>query len=92
MTPRITLTVTEGGEFELAVNEAGRDLLVYELQGLSETNDHVHLAPDEDLGELVVSTRPYRPTDKVLTWGKLLFRPDAWDKQHFPHVMTDEPG
>ena len=92
MKPRITLSVTEDGEFELAVNEAGRDLLVRELQRLSETSDHVHFAPDEDLGEVVVSTKPYRPTDRVLEWGKLLYRPDTWDRRYFPHVMDDPEG
>ena len=34
------------GAFEIWLNPEGRDVLVKELQGLSETNDHFHLGPD----------------------------------------------
>ena len=56
---------------------------------LSETNDHFHLGP-APTGEVEVSSRAYRPDDKILEWGKVLFRPDAWDQKYFPHVMSDD--
>ncbi len=86
MTPRITIDLNAGGELEIWLNEQGRDLLVQKLQKLSEKNDHFHLAP-RAMGEIEVCSRPYRPDDKVLEWGKVLFRTDGWDKQYFPHVL-----
>ena len=56
------------------------------LQGLSETNDHFHLGPS-GFAEIAVSNRPYRSSDKLLEYGKILFRIDAWDAQYFPHVL-----
>jgi hypothetical protein len=46
MKPRITINTTADGELEIWVNEAGRDLLVKELQHLSERSDHFHLHPE----------------------------------------------
>jgi hypothetical protein len=45
MSARITVNLNAGGVFEIWMNEEGRDLLVRELQGLSEKNDHLHLMP-----------------------------------------------
>lgn len=89
MDPRITINLTADGEFEIWLNPEGRDLLVRELQRLNEKNEHFHLMPKDVTGEVTVSSRPYRPTDKVLEWGKVLFRTDAWDRKHFPHVMSE---
>jgi len=85
MAARITMNLNAEGELEIWLNPEGRDLLVKELQGLSETNDHFHLGPSP-FGEVEISNRPYRPNDKVLEYGKVLFRTDAWDVKHFPHV------
>jgi hypothetical protein len=84
MAPRITLNLTADGELEIWLNPEGRDALVKKLQGLSERNDHFHLGPS---GEVKVSSRTYRSDDKLLEYGKVLFRPDAWDAEHYPHVM-----
>jgi hypothetical protein len=43
MAPHITLNLTTGGELEISLNEQGRDLLVQELQALSELSEHFHL-------------------------------------------------
>jgi hypothetical protein len=83
---RITFSLTAKGDLELWLNEQGRDLLVRELQKLGERNDHFHFG-HENGAELEVSSRAYRPDDKVLEYGKVLFRTDAWDEQHYPHVL-----
>jgi hypothetical protein len=88
MGARITINLTADGEFEMWLNKEGRDLLVRALQHLSDKNDHFHFGP-VDIGEVQVSSRPYRPDDKVLEYGKVYFRPDAWDREHFPHVFSD---
>ena len=89
MKPRITLNLTASGELEISLNEAGRDLLVRELNALSQTSEHFHFAPSDLGGEVEVSSRAYRPTDKVIEFGKVLFRTDEWDKQYYPHVIDD---
>ncbi|HZP79158.1 MAG TPA: hypothetical protein VFB45_23685 [Pseudolabrys sp.] len=86
MAARITVNLNAKGELEIWLNPEGRDVFVKELQGLSETNDHFHLAPSFS-GDLVVSSRPYRSDDKLLEYAKILFRTDEWDTQYFPHVM-----
>jgi hypothetical protein len=88
MSARITFNLAANGEFEIWLNEQGRDLLVRELQHLGEKNDHFHLGP-ADIGEVEVSSRPYRPDDRVFEFGKVYFRTDAWDKQNFPHVLDE---
>jgi hypothetical protein len=60
MAARITVNLNAKGELEIWLNPEGRDILVKELQSLSETNDHFHLRP-KALGEMEVSDRPYRP-------------------------------
>lgn len=52
MKPRITINTNKEGELELWVNELGRDLLVRELQHLSERSDHFHFGPEELDGEV----------------------------------------
>jgi hypothetical protein len=86
MSARITINLAANGMFEIWLNEQGRDLLVRELQHLSDKSDHFHLGP-ADTSEVVVSSCPYRPDDRVLEHGKIYLRPDAWDKEHFPHVL-----
>jgi hypothetical protein len=88
MNARITVNLTPEGELQIWLNEQGRDLLVRELQRLSERNDHFHLGPDE-AGEVAVSSIPYEPDHKLLEYGKVLFRTDAWDRQYYPHVLID---
>lgn len=85
--PRITFSRTKDGSLEIWLNPAGRDLLVRELQGLSEQSDHFHIMPEEMEPELPTRSQPYGDGDEVIQWGKVLFRPDDWDKEHFPHVM-----
>lgn len=93
MKPRITIEVNSDGELEILINELGRDLLVDELKRLSETSDHFHLGPEEYGGEVPTQRRAYSEGDKVIEWAKVLYRPDAWDAEHFPHVLTiDESG
>ncbi|MCK1652790.1 hypothetical protein IVA88_15280 [Bradyrhizobium sp. 149] len=87
MAARITLDINSAGVFELWLNPEGRDLLVRELLALNATNEHFHLMPSEVPSDVEVSTRPYRPDDKLLGYGKVLFRLDEWDAQHFPHVL-----
>jgi len=92
--PRITFSRGEDGFLQIWMNPAGRDLLVSQLQGLSEQSDHFHIMP-EDMGpELPARNRPYDKGDEVIEWGKVLFRPDDWDRKYFPHVLdeTDDSG
>lgn len=90
MPARITVNLNAKGEFEIWLNPEGRDILVKELQGLSDTNDHFHLGP-QTLGEVALSDRSYRSDDQLLMCGKILFRTDAWDAEYFPHVF-DQPA
>ncbi|MDX3971655.1 MAG: hypothetical protein QHD01_34340 [Bradyrhizobium sp.] len=87
MADRITLDINSAGEFELWLNPGGRDLLVKKLLALSEINERFHLMPSEVPSDVEVSTRRYRPNDRLLEYGKVLFRLDEWDAQHFPHVL-----
>ncbi len=89
MKPRITINADSDGELEIWLNPAGRDLLVRELQHLSEKSDHFHFGPSEFGGEVSVQSRAYRDGDNVIQWGKVLFRPDEWDARHFPHVVDE---
>jgi hypothetical protein len=86
MAARITINLTAKGELEIWLNEEGRDLLVRELQHLSEESDHFHFGPAE-IGEVEVSSLRYRSNDRILEYGKVYFRTDAWDREFFPHVL-----
>jgi len=93
MKPRVTMSVQPDGSFDLWLNPAGRDLLVKELQALSERSDHFHLDyyddPDiADATDVPLSAVPYHADDRVLLNGKVLFRLEEWDLKAFPHVMT----
>lgn len=89
MKPRITIDSNTDGELEIWLNEAGRDLLVRELQHLSRQSDHFHFGPEELDGEVPVRNRAYRDGDRIIEWGKVMLRPDEWDAQYFPHVLDD---
>lgn len=87
--PRITFSRTQDGFLQIWLNPEGRDLLVSQLKGLSELSDHFHIMP-EDMGpELPARNRPYEEGDEVIEWGKVMFRPDEWDREHFPHVLGE---
>jgi hypothetical protein len=93
--PRVTICLRPDGTFEMLVNEAGRDQLVKELQGLSERWDHFHMDHyDEpemaDHTEVHLADRPYHEGDQLLLNAKVLFRPDHWDRQYYPHVMEPD--
>lgn len=88
MQPRITITLSEGS-IDIWLNPEGRDLLVRQLQALSETNDHIHLGPEEMEYEIPTRSQAYKAGDQVIKWGKISFRPDAWDAKYFPHVLGD---
>ena len=94
MGSRITITKGKHGNVEIWLNEAGRNHLVRALQMLSESDDHIHLGSAEfESTELPLQTVAYREGDEVLSWGKILFRLDAWDAKHFPHVLDgSEPS
>jgi hypothetical protein len=85
--PRITISRKPDGELEIWLNAPGRDRLVRELQALSESNDHFHLGPEEHGGEVPVRLKAYREGDEIIDWAKILFRPDDWDAEYFPHVL-----
>jgi hypothetical protein len=89
MKSRITLSLSEDGQFQISLNEAGRDELVELLQSLDRNHDHIHFAPEDHNLDCTVSDIPYRPTDRVFAWGKVSFRPDDWDREHFPHVIDE---
>ena len=91
MKPRITFSLTPSGSLEMFFNEEGRQLSIRELSRLNERNDHFHFASATVDSEVAVSSRAYNSEDRVLDYGKVLFRPDAWDKQYYPHVL-DEPN
>lgn len=89
MKSRITLSLTENGQFELSLSEAGRAELIELLQSLDRDDEHFHITPEGYDGDCVVSEIAYRSTDRVLSWGKVLFRPDEWGQQYFPHVLGE---
>ena len=88
-TPRITISLDKDGLLHVWLNPAGRDLLVRELQALDERHEHFHIAPEDVGAELPVRDRAYEDGDDLIQYGKVLFRPDAWDQQYYPHVMGD---
>jgi hypothetical protein len=89
MKPRITFCLTPEGTLEMYFNDEGRKQFIQELSKLNEQDEHFHVAPSEIDSNIVVSSLPYRPEDKALDYGKVLFRTDAWDRQYFPHVMVE---
>jgi len=94
MKPRVTVSIQSNGSFDIRVNEPGRQRLIEELQGLSERWDHFHLDHFDDVEiadstDIPLAAVPYNATDRVLLNGKVLFRSDDWDLEHFPHVMEE---
>ena len=92
MKPRVTVCTRADGTFEILLNEGGRHLMMKELHRLDSSWDHFHLDyyadPDiADATDVALSVVPYREDDKVLEHGKVLLRPDDWDRQYFPHVL-----
>jgi len=87
--PRITMSVTTGGGFEIHLNDEGRNLLIRELQSLNEKNDHFHLAAWHD-AEVRLGRNAYSPSDKIIGAAKILFRTDEWDRQYYPQVLDDK--
>jgi hypothetical protein len=76
------------GVVDLYLNEAGLALMLKELSKLSESNDHFHMfAPEWGPPEEPLSLRPYRPDTATAGHLKVLFRPDHWDRKHFPHLF-----
>ncbi len=90
MKPRITLSLTADGQFEMSLNEAGRDELIELLQSLDRDQEHFHLAPADSNMDCAISEIPYRSTDSVISYGKVVLRPDDWDREHFPHVLNED--
>ena len=90
MKPRITISTKANGFFEIFLNETGRDLLVKQLNALDRSNDHFHCAPEDFLHDLAMQDKPYADDDTINAWGKVLFRPDDWDAEYFPHVLDPE--
>ncbi|HEX6072669.1 MAG TPA: hypothetical protein VFY95_06655 [Sphingomicrobium sp.] len=95
--PRITFAFEktetgEPGELQVYLNPEGRDLLVKELNHLDERWDHVHLQDENWTIDVPLQTQAYRRDREVIVYSvKILFRPDEWDRKHFPHVLsTDE--
>ena len=87
MEPRITVSLNADGVLEIFLNEAGREKLVQALQSLDRRHEHFHLMVDND-AEIELNSIPYRSTDKIVEYGKVLFRPDEWDREHFPHLFV----
>jgi hypothetical protein len=94
---RVTVCLRPDGSFEILVNEAGRDLLVAELQGLDERWDHFHLDHYSDPEMRFATDVPlagiaYQAGDRVITTGKVSLRPEKWDAEYFPHVLAANDG
>jgi hypothetical protein len=92
MKARITVSISEEDTLEIFMNEAGRDLLVKELQLLNRSWDHFHLGPEGFDVDVELRSIPYTSGSKVYDWGKVLLRPDDWDQTHYPHVMISSPA
>jgi hypothetical protein len=88
MKSRVTINLTSDGELEIYLNPEGRDLFVKELLALDKGNEHFHMGTeDQYFEEIELSKRPYRSDHKIIDRAKVLFRPDEWDRVHFPHLF-----
>lgn len=92
MKPRITINTSRDGELKILLNPAGRDLLVRQLQNLTEESDHFHFGPENLDWEVPVQSTAYCEGDQIIEFGKVMFRPDVWDAEHFPHVLPAADG
>jgi len=94
---RITIAYTKGDDGEpdevlFYVNPEGRDLLINELQHLDERSDHFHLQEEDWQGEVPLQMKAYVPErEQVISAAKVMLRPDQWDAEYFPHVLSNEP-
>lgn len=95
--PRITVAYTKGedgapDELLFYLNPEGRDLLVDELKRLNERSDHFHLQDEGWSGELPLQMTAYTPDqEQLVSEVKMMLRPDHWDAEYFPHVLSEEP-
>lgn len=87
MEPRITVSLNAEGVLEIFLNEKGRERLIQELEKLDHSHEHFHLSVDE-WAEVELRATPYDSSDKIIEYGKVLFRPDEWDRQYYPHLFT----
>ena len=92
MQPRITLNQNKDGELEVWINEAGRDLLVSELERLGDDNDHFHLTTDSAGPGVPIKKVSYRDDGEIIESAKVMFRRDDWDARFFPHVLHSSNG
>ncbi len=95
--PRITVEAYHAGEAAevfVYLNESGRDIFIEELSDLSHKNDHFHLGAPEWTGleEDPLSMIAYGQGATVAGHLKVLFRPDEWDKEYYPHLMKRKPA
>jgi hypothetical protein len=90
MKPRITISTNDDGGLEIYLNPLGRDWLVRELQHLTDRSDHFHLGAECLDSEVPLQSVPYCLGDHIFQRGKVLFRPDQWDAEHFPHVLATD--
>jgi hypothetical protein len=91
--PRITLQVEEGGGpsgiVEVFLNEEGRALLLDKLTALSKTNDHFHMfAPQWGWPDGPLKLTPYDKNKSTAGHLKISYRPDEWDQEFFPAVIS----
>ena len=92
--PRITFALErtktgELGELQVYLNPEGRELLIKELAGLDERWDHIHLQDQNWTIDVPLQTQAYVPDrEEIIDSVKILFRPDEWDREHFPHVLS----
>jgi hypothetical protein len=93
--PRITVAYTKGDdgrpdEVLFYMNPEGRDLIVAELKRLDERWDHLHMQPEEWTVDLPLQMKAYVPGhEEPISAVKMMLRPDAWDRDHFPHVLEE---
>lgn len=88
--PRITCVVTSNQEVFFYLNPEGRDLLVKELLRLDEQWEHLHIQPEEWTVDLPLQAKAYAPDQETAVHHvKIMYRPDAWDEEYFPHVMKE---
>lgn len=88
---RITvLQPADGDEMvEVFLNKEGLERLILDLQALNKENDHFHLFGPGWAGD-DLRDRPYRTGDRIIQHLKVLYRPDDWDREYFPHVLDTE--
>ena len=92
---RITVEVSTDAESKpsevlLYLNESGLEALIRELQALSKSNDHFHcFAREWGEPDDVLCVKPYSASGITVGHLKVLFRPDDWDQEYYPHLFED---